>query len=370
MRILAVARGRWGERKVDIARSRGPKDWDIQVWTPPRALPLIIDEPEEVLPPSLPPSDLVLYLGENPSLPQLLPAIVRATGARAVLAPIDSSAWFPTGLKNQIREELLSLGVGAVFPKPHCSLTPLNCGYGRAVETYDVPLVAEYARAFGHPQLSLQMDPESKTIQRADVFRSAPCGCTYFVGEKLAGVAAERAVLAPIDSSAWFPTGLKNQIREELLGLGVGAVFPKPHCSLTPLTCGYGRAVETYDVPLVAEYARAFGRPQLTLHIDPESKTIQRAEVLRSAPCGCTYFVGEKLARVSADMAVLEAGLLHHHYPCLASMAKEWIDDRLEDTLMHVAGFILQEEVAREVAPYRQVSYMVPGERAGEDGKV
>ena len=260
MRILAVARGRWGERKVDIARSRGPKDWDIQVWTPPRALPLIIDEPEEVLPPSLPPSDLVLYLGENPSLPQLLPAIVRATGARAVLAPIDSSDW--------------------------------------------------------------------------------------------------------------FPTGLKNQIREELLGLGVGAVFPKPHCSLTPLTCGYGRAVETYDVPLVAEYARVFGRPQLTLHIDPESKTIQRADVFRSAPCGCTYFVGEKLAGVLAERAVLEAGLLHHHYPCLASMTKEWIDDRLEDTLMHVAGFILQEEVAREVAPYKQVSYMVPGERAGEDGKV
>jgi hypothetical protein len=51
-------------------------------------------------------------------------------------------------------------------------------------------------------------------------------------------------------------------------------------------------------------------------------------------------------------------------------MTKEWIDDRLEDTLMHVAGFILQEEVAREVAPYKQVSYMVLGERVGEDGKV
>ena len=30
----------------------------------------------------------------------------------------------------------------------------------------------------------------------------------------------------------------------------------------------------------------------------------------------------------------------------------------------------LQDEVAKEVAPYRQVSYIVPGERAGEDGKV
>lgn len=258
MRILAITQGRWGERMVEMARARGPKGWDIQVWAPPRALPMIIDEPADVLPPSLPPADLILYLGENPSLPQLLPAIVRATGAKAVLAPIDNSAW--------------------------------------------------------------------------------------------------------------FPTGLKNQIKEELARLGVGAVFPKPFCSLTPLTSGYGRVAETYDVPMVAEFARVFGRPQLRLQIDPESRTIEKAEVLRSAPCGSTYFVGEKLAGVSADIAVQEAGLFHHHYPCLASMTKEWIDDRLEDTLMHVAGFILQDEVAKEVAPYKQVSYIVPGERAGEDG--
>jgi len=244
---------------VEIARARGPRDWDIQVWTPPRALPMIVDEPEEFLPPSLPKADLVLYLGENPSVPQLLPAIVRASGAKAVLAPIDNSAY--------------------------------------------------------------------------------------------------------------FPTGLKNQIREELAGMRIGAVFPKPFCSLTPTTAGYGRATETYDVPLVAEFARAFGRPEIRLQIDPETRTIQRAEVIRSAPCGSTYHVAEKLPGVSVDKAVLEAGLLHHHYPCLASMTKEWIDDRLEDTLMHVAGFVLQEEVGKEVAPYRQASYIVPGEKAGENGQ-
>jgi len=245
---------------VEMARARGPKEWDIQVWVPPRALPQIIDEPAEFVPPLLPHADLILYFGENPSLPQLLPAIATASGAKAVLAPVDNSAW--------------------------------------------------------------------------------------------------------------FPAGLRNQIREELVRLGVGAVFPRPFCSLTPCTSGYGRAMETYNVPLVAEYARAFGRPRLHLHVDPETRTVQRAEVLRSAPCGSTYSAGEKLAGVPVDNAVLEAGLLHHHYPCLASMTKEWIDDRLEDTLMHAAGFILQEEVGKEVAPHKQVSYLVPGEKAGQDGQV
>jgi hypothetical protein len=53
--------------------------------------------------------------------------------------------------------------------------------------------------------------------------------------------------------------------------------------------------------------------------------------------------------------------MLHHHYPCLASMAREWIDDRLEDTLMHVAGYIIRDEVARQVKPFKKpVPYITP----------
>ncbi|MBE9471683.1 MAG: hypothetical protein IMY75_06230, partial [Chloroflexi bacterium] len=55
-----------------------------------------------------------------------------------------------------------------------------------------------------------------------------------------------------------------------------------------------------------------------------------------------------------------EAGLLHHHYPCLAGMG---VDPDFNDTLMHVSGNILKEQVGAEVKPFKQVRYIVPGRR-------
>ena len=45
------------------------------------------------------------------------------------------------------------------------------------------------------------------------------------------------------------------------------------------------------------------------------------------------------------------------HYPCLAGMTK---DPDFNDTLMHVSGHILKEQVAEQVKPYRREIYIVP----------
>jgi hypothetical protein len=45
------------------------------------------------------------------------------------------------------------------------------------------------------------------------------------------------------------------------------------------------------------------------------------------------------------------AGMRHHHFPCLASMA---MTPDYNDTLMHVSGHLLRDEVAREVKPYKR----------------
>jgi thymidylate synthase len=251
MRILAIITGDYGQRHVDNIRIRGPESWRVEVWQAPTALPLIVDYPEDFVPAALPPSDLILALQEHKGVAELIPEVAQATGAQAVIAPIDNLAWLPTGLANQLRGWLAQIGVVAVFPKPFCSLTE-----------------------------------------------------THF------------------------------NVR---------------------------RHRQAYENPLIAEFAHHFGKPELDLVIDAESRTITRARVLRDACCGCAHFVAEKLVGVSADEAEERAGLAHHHYPCLASMVK---DPDFHDTLMHVSGNLLKDNVAEQVKPHKQVVMIRPAGRS------
>jgi hypothetical protein len=66
---------------------------------------------------------------------------------------------------------------------------------------------------------------------------------------------------------------------------------------------------------------------------------------------------------LSADEVEEKAGLLHHHYPCLASMGK---DVDFGDTLMHVSGNVLKDNVAVQVKPFKNVQYLSPGTRNEE----
>jgi hypothetical protein len=170
-----------------------------------------------------------------------------------------------------------------------------------------------------------------------------------------------RAVIAPVDREEWLPRGLARQLRGWLSALGVACVTPKPFCSLTETHYNVRRYRVAYEDPLIAEFARHFGQPALRLEVDEPGETIVSVEVLRDACCGCARFVARGLAGVSVDAAEQEAGMLHHHYPCLAGMGK---DPDFNDTLMHVSGNILKDQVAEQVRPYRHIVYIVPGERS------
>ncbi len=170
-----------------------------------------------------------------------------------------------------------------------------------------------------------------------------------------------RAVLAPIDNEAWLPRGLARQLRGWLERIGVACATPKPLCSLTEHDYWVTRRQRlTYQSPEIAAFARHFGRPSFTLTIDPQTRLIVAAEVQRDAVCGCAAFVARGLVGVSVDEAQEKAGLLHHHYPCLASMG---IDSDFDDTLMHVSGNIFKDEIGEQVKPYRKIQYITPGLR-------
>lgn len=252
MRILAIISGEYGQRHVNNILSRKPGHWDLEVWQAPALLPPVIDYPEEYLPDALPQADLVLSFGEHKGVAELLPDVVRITGSRSVIAPVDNEAWLPRGLARQLRGWLDDMGVACATPKPLCTLT------------------------------------ESR----------------YQIGRR-----------------QWID----------------------------------------YEDPWIAEFAMFFGKPELTIKVNELSRTISSVEVRRDAVCGCAHYAANGLVGVSVDEAEKEAGLLHHHYPCLASMG---IDVDYGDTLMHISGHILKDEVARQVRPYVRVQYITPGDKS------
>jgi hypothetical protein len=253
MRILAIISGEYGARHVKNIRQHGPKEWQIEVWQAPAVLPPVIDYPEDYLPESFAPADLILSFAEHKGVAELLPDIAQMSGAQAVIAAIDDDAWLPRGLARQLHEWLERIDVACVTPKPLCSLTEKDFGLTR-------------------------------------------------------------------------------------------------------------RQRQAYTDPLIAEFARYFGKPELNITVDPQTRTITVAEVERDAVCGCARYVAQGLVGLSADEAEEKAGLLHHHYPCLASMVK--LPDFNHDTLMHESGHLLRDNIGDQVKPYRKVRYISPGTRS------
>lgn len=66
-------------------------------WQTPQVLPPVLDYPEDYLPESLPPCDLILSLAEVKGAAEMIPEIAQMTGAQAVIAPIDNLAGCRSG---------------------------------------------------------------------------------------------------------------------------------------------------------------------------------------------------------------------------------------------------------------------------------
>jgi len=66
------------------------------------------------------------------------------------------------------------------------------------------------------------------------------------------------------------------------------------------------------------EFFKRFGIPELEVRIDDFDR-LEEVRVIRSALCGATFFVADKLKGVSIEEAPTKAGYLTQIYPCLAS---------------------------------------------------
>jgi hypothetical protein len=251
MRILIVlTKGEYGQRHLANIQQHKPENWVIRTWQAAEHYPLIIDYPEEHLPKSFEPADLILSFAENKSVAELLPDIAQITGAKGVIVSVDNENWLPRGLARQLTGWLERIGVACATPKPLCSLTQTN----------------------------------------------------YKITRK------ER---------------------------------------------------QNYDCPQIAEFALYFGQPRLNIEVDPDIRRIQSVRVEVDAVCGCARHVAAGIAGLSVDDVEEKAGLLHHHFPCLASMVK--LNDYNHDTLMHESAHLLVDDILDQIKPFKQTRYFQPG---------
>jgi hypothetical protein len=238
LHILIAIQGYYGERIAENIQRHAPANWEVNRFTFPTGLPAIIDDADEFLPRELPAADLLISLGEHPGVAQLIPDMVKRSGAKAVVAPADNRAWLPFGLARQIQKKLESMGVDMVYPVPFCTLT--------------------------------ERDSHSSYIQ---------------------------------------------------------------------------------------EFARHFGRPEVDIEFYKDDRhRVDKVTVKREAPCGSTRFVADRLVGVWFREAKEQAGLLHHQFPCMATMA---MDREFEDTLMHRAGNMLKQTVQQSIKDAGLTRYSV-----------
>ena len=144
---------------------------------------------------------------------------------------------------------------------------------------------------------------------------------------RVAAAAGSRAIIAPAEGPHWLSRWVRGQVKKACRELGMGCAFPKPFCALTP---GIHPAVDEF-----MDYFR-IGYPKISLEVGDDY--IKDAKVLRSAPCGNTYYVAFNLKGAPLDAGVAEVVAKYWpSFPCVASME---MDRELGETILHIGGFL------------------------------
>ncbi|MDD5769241.1 MAG: DUF166 family protein, partial [Methanothrix sp.] len=150
-------------------------------------------------------------------------------------------------------------------------------------------------------------------------------------------------IIGGSESPKELPLGLRTQLSEEARKIGLEAAFAKPFCALRP-----DPAAPTISAFMEKAH---FGEPRIeivTQESRPGKETILAANVVRSAPCGSTWYVAKRMTGLETDQPDLRERIseAHHAYPCTASMDQ---DPELKDTILHKAGYIVREAVEEAI---------------------
>jgi len=149
-----------------------------------------------------------------------------------------------------------------------------------------------------------------------------------------------KGLIVPIEDFAEIPSGLKKQVEEKCRELGLESAFPKPFCSLET----------SKSIPVISRLVTELmiGRPSVEVSTAKGEKleVIEATITRRSAPCGSTWYIARKLTRIETSKEALYDAIAraHHSYPCTATMN---IDPEAKEPILHVAGYIIRDEVEK-----------------------
>ncbi len=145
----------------------------------PAAMPLIVDDPEDFLPPDIGGGEIVIAVNLHQDLLVDLPKLLGPRGARALIAPIESPEWIRPGLIHQVTNECSKVGVESAFPKPFCALDPKT------------PVLQQFGEEYGVGRPEMRVEVQDGKVRRAMVPKGSPCGLTHWVAERLVGHPAD-----------------------------------------------------------------------------------------------------------------------------------------------------------------------------------
>lgn len=172
MKVGVILRKKYGKRAVEQIS----KKFEVVTFKLPDELPELIDEPEEIfIPDEIFESDIILSYALHPDVNYEI--IRRAEGkVKAVILPGGAKS----GSRNQLKELGEKHGVKIIW-EDVCCATPY----------IDDPEISEFFEEFGLPEFDIEV--ENGMVKDIRVKRSAICGSSYFVAEKIKGLSINEA---------------------------------------------------------------------------------------------------------------------------------------------------------------------------------
>jgi hypothetical protein len=225
--------------------------------------------------------------------------------------------------------------VGNLVNLPNfCKACHLECGYCRfnygsfASDICGVDLIKEELNEFiENPERYLPKNPPKCDVILPIGIHPDLLAALPLLVEKTEA----KAVIVPIENRKWCPPNLQKRLELELRDFKIEYAFPKPFCSL-----------EESGKKIIDEFINRYkiGKPIIEVYL--KGDRIDSTIVLRSAPCGSTWYVAQQIRLSKIDGIEQIISNAHHGYPCTASME---IDPELKDTILHKAGYIIREAV-------------------------
>jgi thymidylate synthase len=128
------------------------------------------------------------------------------------------------------------------------------------------------------------------------------------------------AVIFPVEDGAWISPQQQFSLQMELQNANIQFSFPRPFCSL--------KIEKTPNKSIINTFIHQFniGKPEIQITI--RNDRIVNSQIIRSAPCGATYYItqflrNEQLNTWNTDSLEKRISIALNQFPCIAARTRD-----------------------------------------------